>query len=476
MQPSGAPQHEGEAMADGQDARALSGLPKDLGGRLILRRARREDAEAVAAFNARVHHSSGGAFEQREAHRGVAAFTCDLMSGDHPSCDASDFTVIEETTTGSIVSSACLIGQRFSYEEVELDAGLPELVGTHPDYRRRGLVREQFEVLHRWSKDRGHLMQAIAGIPNYYRRFGYEMAVWMGTGRRVYVRDVPGKPSGGGAGEGSPRTYRLRPAAVSDARFLSDVHSRARRRYLLTSPRDEGLWRYEVAGRDPESDESLEVRIVEDASGKPAGYVCHTRDLRDGALQVDGYELANGVSWLEVTPFVLDELLEIGHKLASGEEELSSLTFALGEHHPLHEAILEPPLYRLDRHDHYSFYVRVPDLPGFLRHVAPVLEGRLEASVAAGHTGELEVSFYGDGLRLELVRGRLSAVEHWSPTAEEKGDAAFPDLSFLQLLFGHRSLEELDYAFADCSPGEGDARVLLGALFPRRPSDLWPVC
>jgi hypothetical protein len=443
---------------------------------LILRRARREDAEAMAAFNAKVHHSSDGAFEQREPHRGVAAFTRDLMSGDHPACDASDFTVIEDTTTGSIVSSACLIGQRFSYEEVELDAGLPELVGTHPDYRRRGLVREQFEVLHRWSKERGHLMQAIAGIPYYYRRFGYEMAVWMGKGRRVYVQDVPGKPSGGGEGEGSARTYGLRPAAASDARFLSDVHSRARRRYLLTSPRDERLWRYEVAGRDPESDESLEVRIVEDASGKYAGYVCHTRDLRDGALQVDGYELANGVSWLEVTPFVLNELLEIGPKRASGEEKLAPVTFALGEKHPLHKAIPEPPLYRLDRHDHYSFYVRVPDLPGFLRHVAPVLERRLEASVAAGHTGEVKVSFYGGGFRLELERGRISGVECWSATDEEEGDAAFRDLTFLQLLFGHRSLQELDRAFADCSPGKGDARVLLGALFPRRPSDLWPVC
>jgi hypothetical protein len=44
------------------------------------------------------------------------------------------------------------------------------------------------------------------------------------------------------------------------------------------------------------------------------------------------------------------------------------------------------------------------------------------------------------------------------------------------LLFGYRSLEELDRAFADCRPGGGDARVLLAALFPRRPSDLRPVC
>jgi hypothetical protein len=108
--------------------------------------------------------------------------------------------------------------------------------------------------------------------------------------------------------------------------------------------------------------------------------------------------------------------------------------------------------------------------------VAEVLERRLAASVAAGHTGEIKVSFYGGGFRLDLERGRLSAVEHWSPTVEEEGNAAFPDLTFLQLLFGHRSLEELDRAFADCSPGKGDVRVLLGTLFPRRPSALWPIC
>ena len=149
--------------------------------------------------------------------------------------------------------------------------------------------------------------------------------------------------------------------------------------------------------------------------GEPAGYVCHARDLRNGTLEVYGYELANGVSWLEVTPFVLRELAETGHKRASGEEKLASLTFVLGEHHPLHEAIPEPPLYRLDRHGHYAYYVRVPDLPGFLRHIAPVLEQRLAASVATGHTGKIEVSFYGGGFRLELERGRLSGVERLEP-------------------------------------------------------------
>src|SRR5215218_3200094 len=180
-------------MAGKKGPMAPSSMHRDLGGGLILRRAREEDAEAVAAFNARVHRSSGDPSWRREPHRGIAAGTRDLMSGDHPRCDASDFTVVEETETGAIVSSACLIWQRFAYEGLEFDAGLPELVGTHPDYRRRGLVREQFEVLHRLSGERGHLMQAIAGIPFYYRQFGYEMAVYMGEGRRIYLQDVPGK-------------------------------------------------------------------------------------------------------------------------------------------------------------------------------------------------------------------------------------------------------------------------------------------
>jgi hypothetical protein len=148
----------------------------------------------------------------------------------------------------------------------------------------------------------------------------------------------------------------------------------------------------------------------------------------------------------------------------------------LGESHPLYEAFPNPPLYDLDRDGPYSFYVRVPDLPAFLLQVAPVLEENLSHSVAAGYSGTLELSFYSSGLRLEILRGRINSVQPWTPTPEKAGDAAFPDLTFLQLLFGFRSVQELSHAFPDCSPGRGDAKVLLQSLFPRRPSNLQPFC
>lgn len=461
-------------MSDRQMRDGLSRERRDLGEGLLLRQAERNDTGTVARFNARIHYSSGGPFEQREPNRGIEVVTRDLMSGVHPTCDATDFTVVEDTHTGAIVSSMCLIPQKFSYEGMEFHAGLPELVGTHPDYRGRGLVREQFEVIHRWSAERGHLMQAIGGIPYYYRRFGYEMAVGMDAGRRMYAQDVPQNPASGEKDDEQAGPYRLRLAEASDAAFLSHLNRQAGERYLLTCVRDERLWRYEVAGRDPDSDSSFEFIIVEDAKREPVGYLCHARDLRESSLRVYGYELTRGISWLEVTPAVLAGLKDIGQEYDAGRP-LASLTFMLGERHLLYEALPEPLLHRLDRHGHYSFYVRVPDLPVFLKNITPVLERRLAGSVAAGHTGELKISFYGDGLYLKLERGRLSAVECWEPMDEEPSDAAFPDITFLQLLFGHRSLDELDYAFADCSPGNGEVRVLLETLFPRRPSNLFPV-
>jgi hypothetical protein len=53
--------------------------------------------------------------------------------------------------------------------------------------------------------------------------------------------------------------------------------------------------------------------------------------------------------------------------------------------------------------------------------------------------------------------------------------AMFPDLTFLQLLFGFRPLEALEAAFPDCIVRTQEARALLQALFPRSLSDVWAV-
>ena len=138
--------------------------------------------------------------------------------------------------------------------------------------------------------------------------------------------------------------------------------------------------------------------------------------------------------------------------------------FWLGVSHPAYEAAAERlPCVR----EPYAWQVRVPDWPKFLRHIAPVLERRLAASVAAGHTGELKISAYRRGLRLVFERGRLVDIAAWRPSPEVEGEAAFPDQTFLQLLFGYRSLAELKSAFKDCWTEGDEAPVLLERALPQ---------
>jgi GNAT superfamily N-acetyltransferase len=434
-----------------------------LGDGLVLRRAAGADTEALVAFNKGVHQSP----DEPELPKGVAVWTRDLMAGEHPTFDVGDFTLVEDTNTGAIASSLCLISQRWSYGGIEFGVGRVELVGTHPDYRNRGLIRAQFEVLHQWSAERGEKMQAITGIPYFYRQFGYEMGLALGGGRLGYAPNVPKLK------KGEEEPYRVRLAEEPDLPFIAQMCGEAAERYLLTCVRDEALLRYELCGKSEKNLNRQCLCIVETAGGGPVGFLTHSSGLYHQTAACFFYELKPGASWLAVTPSVVRYLWATGEAYAEQEKkDLGAFAFWLGTEHPVYQ-VMDDQLPRTRAP--YAWYVRVPDLVGFLRHITPVLERRLAQSALVGHTGELKVSFYRSGRRLEFADGQLKAVEPWQPTPGEEGTAAFPDLTFLQLLLGYRTCEELHYAFPDCWTANDEAHALLEALFPKRASLVWGV-
>lgn len=438
-------------------------LPRSLGNGLILRRSTPADADALAESNKMIHRDPGVV----EPDEGVAAWTRDLLRGDHPTFATDDFTIVEEQATGKIVSSLNLISQTWSYAGIPFKVGRPELVGTDPAYRKRGLIRAQFDVIHAWSAERGEPVQAITGIPYYYRQFGYEMAMALGGGRAAAAALMAPLE------EGQAEPYRVRLVTEADVPFVMAVDREAARRSLVACVRDETLWRYELFGKSALNVNRLVWCVIETADGEPAGVMGVSPMLWGTTFGIQSLELRPGVSWLAAAPSILRSARALGEaKAASEGKTLKKVYFSLGAGHPFYMVTRG----RLpEERPSYAWYLRVPDLLAFVQLIAPVLEERLARSVAVGHTGVLELSFYREGLRLVFEGGRIIAVEPWIPSHNEQGSAGFAGLTFLQLLFGHCTLEELRAIFADCWADGDEARVLLEILFPKQASNFWPL-
>jgi hypothetical protein len=436
---------------------------RDLGDGLILRHASRRDAAALADFNSRIHSDDGPDHPDLR----VAAWTRDLLVKPHPTLTPRDFTIIEETASGRIVSSLNLIPQTWAYEGIPFGVGRPELVGTLPEFRGRGLVRTQFDEIHRWCVERDLPVQVITGIPYFYRQFGYEMALELSARRIGFEPNLPKLK------KGEKEPCHIRPARAADLSFIARSYIRAQARYAISCLWNKDLFAYGLNIQSRQNLNRFPVCILEDARRRRIGYFQYTENQGIRGLLALGYELEPGNSWLDPTPAVARYLWKKGDEIMKRKGgSCSAFGFMLGTEHPAYEALVDAlPFVRPP----YAWYLRMPDLPGFIHRIAPVLEKRLADSIAAGYSGEIKISFYRDGLRMVFKRGHLKVVEAWRKKLGEVESAAFPDLTFLQLLFGYRSLEELRFAFKDCYVMNNTARVVLKTLFPRRLSDVLPV-
>jgi GNAT superfamily N-acetyltransferase len=437
---------------------------RELGEGLIQRWSTPEDTENIAQLCGLVFRDK----EDESLNVHMIDSVRQHMSGDFPLMGPGDYVVIEDTRKVGhpLVACTCLWRQEWEYEGIAFGVGQPEFVATHPDYRNRGLIRALFDMVHARSEAEGHLVQAITGISYFYRQFGYEYALEL-EGRRVtYLSLIPR------AQASTPEPYALRAATTEDIPLLKELYNRQRSASMVWAIASERFWRYQIAEvKDPTTDgKQMCVRMIVDDAGTVQGYLMAAIRRRSSSLNVYALNVAAGVSWQAVVPPLLRALQAYGMQIpAVGPDvpPLNEISFWLGSAHPVYEVLGETlaPFYEPP----YAWYVRVHDVPVFMRHIAPALERRLANSTAAAYTGELTLDFYRSGLHMVFDRGHITHIEPWrSPAYKNNADASCPALVFLQLLFGYRSLDELRYAFPDVHVGKSEVEVLLNALFPKK--------
>jgi predicted acetyltransferase len=317
-----------------------------------------------------------------------------------------------------------------------------EMVVTHPDYRRRGLVRVQMERFHQMAAERGFDLCFIEGIPYYYRQFGYTYAIDHRSYDALAPAAIP-EP----AGDGSAR-FAFRPATLDDVPHLVELYCHAMTGARFHVERDAAFWRYLL-----EEVQYPVWMILPQTGGAPAGYVAVSRSRESGARNVlenalrDETAAPDVLAWLHPGP---DDELRISWPQATF---LVRAARARGS----------------TPHPTYQWLMRIVEIPALLRKLAPLLEQRVAASTFAGLTAELMVNLFTSAYVLRFAGGRLAAVEAAgfvdSSMGADGGDLCIPPDAFVRLVLGYRTLDALADAWPDMVVREG-RRPLFDVLFP----------
>jgi len=415
-------------------------LPRDLGGGLVVKAAQTAgDLERIAELD-------GLVFEP-------AATTATLSLDGYPGMRRQDFVFVEDSATGKAVSSICLVPTTWVYEGLPLRVAELGIVATHPDYRRRGLIRQQMRWFESQLQERQFDLASIQGIPFFYRQFGFEYMIPMGGVYELRPEQIPGPQE-------AEEQATIRPATPDDIPLLQELLAAAGAALAVSLRREPGAWlRQENPYRGDE--EALATYLVRQGEKLVGYFRLYRHETR----------AHSGVRIVEASPLPYAgclAALRLARELAPTRRFAQTIRVSLPPRTPLAELAGYLGGRRLEP---YAWLVRVPDAKRFLRRIGPALEGRLARSFLAGYSHSWRCNLYSDTIELAFEKGRLVDVRSLGPL--EGGPVCLPWWAAWQLWLGHRSREEMTSWYADARV-DAALQPLVDVLFPKRESWIFP--
>ncbi|KAI1291570.1 hypothetical protein EDD11_008847 [Mortierella claussenii] len=420
-----------------------------------------------------------------------------------------DFALVENTQVprGENPLIAGINLQQFIgyFGNVKFMYGVPEIVATHPNYRSKGLMRRLFlDLVHPASGLRGDVIQVIAGIPHFYRQFGYEYALGFGSCNPQKLNDLSSiSPLGvheaiEKSGQGEP--FLLRTPSDDDVPHLVKMSTPEKMLSQVGAGLlyDEGYWRFwvrdAVANMTTKHDVTRNHWIIVDTT---TGHDCGVLMTRSKPmLSIYLFVLDEGHNYRDAVYSVLRQAIEIANGPTAWEKRAQKEQKGKkSQRRPRNSRSTVMT-------SKFKMYTRIPSYANFLLKIAPVLEERLFQSCLKGITVIWQFDFFrkvvgsaGKGLKVVFESGKLiSASDDWvapSPfpkvmaarariaKAKEENQpdikplvyqAQFAPLTFTRLVVGDLIMDQMTDMYAECSVTEGgtDAKMMLDILFPKQ--------
>ncbi|KAJ2959834.1 hypothetical protein NQZ79_g4763 [Umbelopsis isabellina] len=448
---------------------------KDLGNGLLLRWVKPQDIPKVGEAMIEVFSPPDTRLEF------IRTWLFRFVDGYAGFMTEKDCVVIVDTKKEDepVVGFTCYWQETHTYEGIPYKAGRPEFVGIIPDdeYRGKRLQQHIMDALHARAEEDGTLVQVISGINWYYRQFGYEYALTFGERCKVMFSSVPT------LNEKEEEPLKHRRATLDDVDTILDIDKAHQNGASIYYPlaRDwviSQITDYHELQENPEHLFARHTIMFQDANENVVGYALVNKfeHEKNGNIGVYSMGLVDCTANKKALMSSLRNIITFAKSQVEDDEiwaKANALAFHSSQWHPTVEALpSDMRLYCKIAYEAPNYYVRVPDLVAFIKHILPALNQRLKQShTHSKYSGTIKVSNYtprNPGFELKIEDGVILEVNSFIKRDQKKDEtvAYYPPYVFLQSLFGRQSIEELSQVLPDVYMS-ADVKDVLDVLFPK---------
>ena len=384
--------------------------PEFLGDGLVMRNASRKDIPALLE-HFKVVHGEGVVDQLR------------VLLERYPRFSWEDSFIVENPHSGEVVSCVILLQNAWALDGIEVPSVEMEAVGTLNSYRNRGHIRLLNERFEERATQHHPVIMAIAGIPNFYRNFGYEYAAYMEGGYTVNPNLIPKLPDG----ENEPVTFKM----VTTRNFKQFL--KYRELYLP--------WRTWIRKIQPENAAYL---IYETTSPEQEAFYFYL--VKEKEKTVGVFYLARWENKVDIVELYLDnhEHMDAVIRFALDRaQEWNEIPVRVSP--PNQSRIREFASARTQAKETaaYAWYVKIPSVPRFINTISPLFSDRVRNTEFQGFTGNLTIMNYREGFSLSFENGVFKGVREKGENDPKDYHLRIPTDSLTRLLMGYESLDEL---------------------------------
>ena len=339
-----------------------------------------------------------------------------------------------------VAAGLLLLPQTWVIDGTEVKVAEMGCVGTRPEHRRQRLQWILNDKFDSYAREHGYDLCVLAGIPYFYRQFGYQYAIELNFAAEIDIKKIP---------ETEP-VLRRGKITESDTAKMDAILRKTQQRYFVKSSRSPEVWKMQqdtgTYGGEPF--EGVALTRGDDL----VGYYRYVADTMDSNLYIRELGFSENVSVEQVICTLKKHAEEIG---------LKKIKTGLASVDPINLRLLE---LGATGNKPYAWQIKPLNLFGLMEKMKPAFEKRIAGSKFKGLTKELSFNFFKFAVNMVIVEGKIQKMEKYH--GEESRNLGINPYAFIQMLVGYKEWRELAEAYPDFWVRDG-LDDLVDVMFPK---------